>query len=126
MAEINPEISYIGDRHDLNQGRGDQGHLVTWANLGAGDIGKPVGMVGSARRTVQVVGTFVAGDKLEIQGSVDGVNYGILTDGYGNELKFNASGVSNVGELTTLIRPAVVAGAPTATVTMLLRKEVRT
>lgn len=119
MATINFAIEEI-------ETRGDHGHIVTWTPLGSGDDGAPLSMVGSARRTVQVFGTFAAGSKLEIEGSNDGTNFALLSDDHGNELKFNAAGISTVAELTRHIRPRVTAGAPTLTVVMLVRKEVRT
>lgn len=102
--------------------RGDQGHIVIWGPLGAGDDGAAISFVGSTRRTVQVVGTFAANATLLIEGSNDGTNFSVLSDPHGNQLEFRSSGISTVGDLTRYIRPRTSAGDPQATVTMLLRK----
>jgi hypothetical protein len=114
MATINFSVFEI-------QTRGDRAHLITWASLGNNDVGQALGMVGSTKRTVQLVGTFAGGSKVTIEGSNDGVNYSFLTDEHGNKLEFKGNGISTVSELTAWIRPAAT-GDPAATVTMLLRK----
>lgn len=114
MAVITPTITEI-------QTRGDRGHIAVWGPLGLSDVGLALGMVGSTKRTVQLVGTFAAGAKVLIEGSNDGVNYSFLTDEHGNKLEFKADGISTVSELTVHIRPRAT-GNPAATVTLLLRK----
>lgn len=102
--------------------RGDHGHIVIWGPLAAGDEGRAISMIGSARRTVQVIGAFGGGSKLAMEGSNDATNFSTLTDEHGNPLVFNQPGISTVSELTLWIRPRVSAGNPGATVKMLMRK----
>lgn len=118
MAVIEPGISEITTR-------GDHGHIITWGPMTTGDSGLQISMIGSARRTVQVIGTFSGPDRLSIEGSNNGTDYATLTDEHGNRLDFKGAGVSTVSELTRFIRPRVTAGSPTATVVMLVRKEAR-
>jgi len=119
MANITPTVEEIVTR-------GDDGHIITWGPMTAGDTGLPISMIGSARRTIQVVGSFAGIDRLLIEGSIDSQNYSPLTDNHGNKLEFKGAGLSSISDLTRLIRPRVSAGAPTAVkVTLLVRKEFR-
>jgi len=115
-------MSVISPTFEEIMTRGDHGHMVTWGPFGAGDVGEAISMIGSARRTIQVVGTFAMGSKLAIEGSNDESNYSTLTDQHGNKLNFSGSGISSVSELTLFIRPRATAGNPAATVKMLMRK----
>lgn len=102
--------------------RGDFGHIVTWGPLGAGDEGAPISMIGSSRRTLQVIGSFAGGSKVTIEGSNNGTDWAPLSDIHGNRLVFAGVGISTVADLTLWIRPRVSTGNPGATVIMLMRK----
>jgi hypothetical protein len=79
-------------------------------------------MIGSGRRTVQVVGPLALGAKVAIEGSNDGINYEPLRDVHGNQLNFNRSGISTIQDLSLYIRPRATVGDPDATIYMLIRK----
>src|SRR3990172_10454368 len=113
MADITPTIEEIVTR-------GDDGHIITWGPMTAGDVGLPIAMMGSARRTVQIVGTFSGMDRVLIEGSIDSQNYSPLTDNHGNRLEFKGAGLSSISDLTRLIRPRVSAGSPTGVLVSLL------
>lgn len=104
--------------------RGDDCHVMTWANLtAANDTGEAIEMPGSVNRSVQMSGTFGAGGKVVLEGSNNGNEWIVLTDGNGNVLRFTGPGLSNVGELTRYIRPRREAGASVdVTVDLLMRR----
>jgi hypothetical protein len=102
--------------------RGDHGHLIVWGPLGTGDDGDPISMIGSGRRTVQIVGAFGGGSRMVIEGSNDGATYALLRDVHGNQLTFNSPGISTIQDLTRYLRPRASVGNPAATVHLLVRK----
>ena len=97
---------------------------ITWSNMQNGDSGEPFVIASYADRSVQVVGTFGASGSVAIRGSNDGVNYNSLTDPQGNDIAFNSSKIEAVTELVQSIRPEVVSGdgSTSVTVVMLVRK----
>ena len=105
--------------------RGDHGHIITWADLLAGDTGQILEMIGSNRRTVQVTGNFANGGKVVIEGSNDKVNWSTLSDIHGNALSFNNTGISTLADLTAFTRPRGVSGTVARKVSMLIRKDLR-
>jgi hypothetical protein len=115
MAVVDPTFSEIVSR-------GDHGHVVSWGTLGTSDVGAAIEMIGSARRTVQVIGSLSPSNKVVIEGSNNGVDYATLSDIHGNALEFRGVGISTVADLTRWIRPRVLSGSPAATVVMLMRK----
>ena len=92
-----------------------------------GDDGQPIELANFADRSVQVVGTFGAGGKVRIEGSLDGANYAPLTDPQGNDLDLTTAKLEAVSEVVRWIRPRVIAGDGTTllTVTMLLKGAAR-
>jgi hypothetical protein len=102
--------------------RGDYGHILTWGPLATGDEGTPVSMIGSSRRTIQVIGAFGGGSRLTVEGSNNKVDWSPVTDVHGNQLVFSGPGISTVADLTLWIRPRASTGNPAATVIMLMRK----
>ena len=85
--------------------------LVTWAGLTtAAPTGTAIERAASTDRTVQVVGNFGTGGAVRMEGSNDGVNYLVLTDGQGNALLFTAEAIEAIAEATRFIRPRVSAG----------------
>lgn len=121
MAEIDQTIVEINDR-------GDHGHLISWESMANGDDGRPLKMIGSARRSVQVTGTWGTGGRLVIEGSNDGSNYHTLRDIFGNNLNFRSpGGLAEIGVLPRLLRPRVTVGDGTTSldVSLLVRKETR-
>lgn len=117
MATIGFDISEL-------QTYGDHGHVISWGTLGNGDDGTPLRMVGSADRSVQVVGTFGTGGTVKIEGSNDGTNYAVLHDPGLNEISVTAAGIHAVLEISAYIRPRVSAGDVNTAldVTLLVRR----
>lgn len=112
---------------DEIQKRGDDGHIITWSDMGIGDVGLPLEMTGSSKRSIQVTGTFSGNGRGDIEGSNDGTNYDILRDIHGNNLKFKASGIAQIGVLPRYLRPRIDGGdgGTSLTFSMLVRKETR-
>ena len=118
-------VSSTTAKHGGDQGtRGLGAYLVTWAALPNGDTGTPFEDVTAADRTVQVTGTFGIGGSVNLEGSLDGTNYKVLTDPQGNALTFTAAGIEAVTEITKYIRPNVTAGdgSTSLTITVMLRR----
>lgn len=85
--------------------------LITWASLTtAAPTGDSIERAASTDRSVQVTGNFGTGGVVRMEGSNDGVNYIILTDGQGNAIQFTAEGIEAIIEATRYIRPRVSAG----------------
>lgn len=101
--------------------------VATWENLQNGDDGQPIELANFADRSVQVVGTFGSGGKVRIEGSLNGNDYAPLTDPQGNDLDLTAAKIEAVSEVVRWIRPRVIAGDGTTslTVTMLLKGAAR-
>lgn len=75
------------------------------SDAGAAELIPPIG-----DRTVQVSGTFGVGGSVRLLGSLDGVEYAVLTDPQGNPLAFVQGKLESVMELVPYIRPQVTAG----------------
>ena len=101
--------------------------VATWPNMQNGDDGQPIELANFADRSVQVTGTFGAGGKVRIEGSLDGASYAPLTDPQGNDLDLTTAKLEAVSEVVRWIRPRVIAGDGTTslTVTMLLKGAAR-
>ena len=97
--------------------------VATWAGMQNGDDGQPIELANFADRSVQVVGTFGAGGKVRIEGSLNGTDYAPLTDPQGNDLDITTAKIEAITEVARWIRPRVIAGDGTTslTVTMLLK-----
>lgn len=81
-----------------------------WPGLALGDEGavelcSPVG-----DRTVQVSGTFGVGGNVRILGSLDNVNFSVLTDPQGNPLDFAQGKIEAIMELVPYIKPQITGG----------------
>lgn len=83
--------------------------LREWT-LANGDDGQPVLCTPVGDRTVQVSGTFGVGGSVQIQGSLDNINFFPLTDPQGNTLAFTSGKLETIMELAVYIRPVVTAG----------------
>jgi hypothetical protein len=105
--------------------KGDHVVVFTWEPISAGDEGAPVEMPGSYDRTVQVTGTFAGPDRVQLQGSLNGTDYNVLTDRHGATISFRAPGLTSVEETVAYMKPKVTAGAPTAVVMLLVRRPSR-
>lgn len=94
--------------------------IVEWTGLLNTDDGQPIELVQFSDRSIQVTGTFGAGGNLRIQGSLDGVNWAVLTDPQGNDLNITTAKIEAVAEMTTWIRPLVTAGDVSTNLTVRL------
>lgn len=83
--------------------------LFTWANLQAGDQGKPVEFSEFADRSVQFSGVF-GGGSASLEGSNDGENWHVLTDTAGAPITKTQGAISAVTEMTRFVRPSVSGG----------------
>lgn len=97
--------------------------IVQWPAMQNGDEGRPFELANFADRTVQVSGDFGVGGNVKIEGSIDGVNYAVLTDPQGNDLNILSGKIESVTELVRYIRPVVTAGdgSTLLNITMLAR-----
>lgn len=71
-------------------------------------------LVGNADRSIQMVGAAGAGGfnscTVQVQGSNDGTNFVVLTDGLGNNLQFTAAGIKQIAEVTRYLKVIVTSG----------------
>lgn len=94
--------------------------LVTWTPLQNGDDGDAIPFSQYADKSVQVTGIFGAGGSVAFEGSNDGVNWSPLTDAQGNDLNFTTAKIEQVVEITYRVRPRVVSGDGTTSVSVTL------
>src|SRR6266576_4722962 len=112
MAIIIPTLTPLSSPGDV------RGYSVSWVVMHNGDVGQPIDMLGFADRSIQVEGTCGAGGNLEIQGSNDGVNVRVLHDPLGNPLDVTSASIRHIMEITSVMRPAVIAGDGTTSFTV--------
>lgn len=99
--------------------------VATWPSMAQGDSGDPLPFSQYADKSVQVAGTF-GGATLRVEGSNDGTNWATLTDPQGNDLLITSAKIEMVTEATLWVRPVVVSGDGTTSLTVsMLCKEVR-
>jgi hypothetical protein len=109
-------MATIASTKALNE-RGRATTIVhSWAALANGDDGAPIQLPFLSDRSVQVSGTFGVGGNVRIEGSLDGVNYAVLTDPQGNNLDLSSAKIESVMEVVQFIRPRVTAGDGTTSV----------
>lgn len=98
--------------------------LVAWAAMQNGDVGDAIPFAQYTDKSVQMAGTFGGGGIVTIEGSNDGDNWSTLTDPQGNDLNFATSKIEMVTEATMFVRPRVVSGDVTTSlsVTLLARE----
>jgi hypothetical protein len=90
-------------------------HVVQWIGLLQGDEGEPTIMPASVDRSIQFAGTF-GGATVVCEGSNDGITYATLNDPLGQPISLTAAGIMQVLELSLYIRPRVVGGDGTTSV----------
>jgi hypothetical protein len=99
--------------------------VSTWPSMAQGDDGAPLSFSQYSDKSVQVFGIF-GGASVSIQGSNDGSNWATLTDPQGNDLLITSAKIEMVTEATAFIRPLIVAGDGTTSLTVcMLCKEAR-
>lgn len=95
--------------------------IATWASMANSDVGEPIPLSQYSDRSVQVAGV-LAGGSVTMEGSLNGVDYSVLTDPQGNNLVLTTQKIEMVTELVRFLRPVVSSGAgTTVSVTLLLR-----
>lgn len=96
--------------------------MVTWPALtfSGTDVGAAVELMPFSDRSVQVVGTLGVGGSVRIEGSLDGTNYGVLTDPQGNALDIASLKVETIMELVRYIRPRITAGDGTTSLSVFI------
>jgi hypothetical protein len=92
--------------------------VYTWPAMIVTDVGAGVGSPGSGDRTVQVVGTFGVGTTVDIEGTIDMINWHVLRDPAGTLLRFSGAGLKTILENVLALRPNVSAGDGTENVTV--------
>lgn len=110
MATINPKV----DNYFL------ENEVYTWPLLANGDAGAPAGYTGAGDRTVQVTGVFGTSGNLDIEGSLDGINWFVLNDPLGVALHFTVAGIKLIAEQVIQVRPRATAGDATTALTVIL------
>jgi hypothetical protein len=90
---------------------------ITWPGLTAGQVGQPFPRGTFVDRSMQVEGTFGAGGSVVIEGSNDGANFHTLHDPFSNLLSLAASGIPQITEICAFIRPRVVGGDGSTSIT---------
>jgi hypothetical protein len=100
--------------------------VATWPSLAQGDDGDALPFAQYSDKSVQVAGTF-GGATLRVEGSNNGGStWATLTDPQGNDLLITSAKIEMVTEATVLVRPIVVGGDGTTSLTVsMLCKEVR-
>lgn len=88
----------------------DTSKLVLWSGLSVGDVGDPVQLNMFRDRYVQVTGVFGLAGGVDIEGSLDGVNWFVLNRDQSAALSFTSSGLAHMLENPIFIRPEVTGG----------------
>lgn len=100
---------------------------TTWTPLLTTDVGSAESPGRLADKSVQILGTVGAGGSVNIQGSNDGTNWVSLTASStaapGVSLATAAPGIYQIIENTLFIRPLVVSGDGTTSLTVILTCE---
>lgn len=83
--------------------------IRTWEGILSGDTctGDLIPPLGD--RSVQVIGTFSTAT-IAIHGSLNGVDYSVLTDPQGNALSFTATKIEQIMELVPYLKPVITSG----------------
>lgn len=81
-----------------------------WSGLQLGDDGNVQLCPAIGDRAVQVSGTFGVGGNVRILGSLDNINFNVLTDPQGNPLDFAQGKIETIMELVPYIKPQVTGG----------------
>jgi hypothetical protein len=99
--------------------------VASWTPLAQGDSGQALPHSQYSDKSVQVFGTF-GGASVAVEGSNNGTVWATLTDPQGNDLLITAAKIEMVTEATAFIRPRVVGGDGSTSLTVaMLCKEAR-
>lgn len=91
-----------------------------WTPMLTTDVGTPETCGRLSDRSVQVIGTLGAGGSVNIQGSNDGSTWATLNDPASVPLATMGVGIKEILENTQFVRPVVVGGDGTTSITVIL------
>lgn len=94
--------------------------FITWTGLLNGDQGAAMELAAYSDQSVQVFGTFGVSGKCTMQGSNNGTNWSTLSDPQGVVLELTTATVKAVVELVRYVRPNIVAGDGTTSLTVVM------
>lgn len=81
-----------------------------WSSLADDEAGDAASLSKWPTKSVQVSGTFGASGSISIEGSNDGTEWTVLTDGLGEDLTFTTAGLKEIYQNTQFVRPHVTVG----------------
>lgn len=93
---------------------------TTWTPLLTTDTGSAESCGRLSDRSIQVIGTLGAGGSINVQGSNDGTTWATLSDPAGVALATMGVGIEEILENTLFVRPVVVGGDGTTSITVIL------
>lgn len=93
--------------------------IISWIGLGKDEDGKQVDISAALFKTVQFNGNY-GGASVQLEGSIDGTNFHVLTDPQGNALRKSNNAIEYVMENVRWIRPAVQGGNSDTKIDVLL------
>jgi hypothetical protein len=99
---------------------GKPSYVVKWAGLSYSDVGSSLPSLQYSGSSVQVTGTFGEGGSVVLEGSNDGETFFPIADNTGSVLHFNKSGLKGVGDVVAYVRPKVLGGDSTTSITVTL------
>jgi hypothetical protein len=109
--------------HTKNSTQTNVAFVARWDGLLAGDDGDALHVTQYTDKGLQVSGTF-GGASLRFEGSNNGTDWATLSDPQGNDLLLTSAKIEMVTEATVYVRPVVVGGDGTTSLTVnLLVKE---
>jgi hypothetical protein len=118
MATVTPTSTGVKPVNSASAGDGDYA-IITWVLTSANSDGAAVQYPDYADRTVQFTGTFGTAT-VQLEGSLDGTNWTVLTDPQGNAITKTATSIEAVSEAVPFIRANLSTPGAGATITALL------
>jgi hypothetical protein len=105
-------------------GNGKPFHIVEWKELSTNDLGSNLQSLQYNQISVQVSGVFGESCSIVIEGSNDGINFSTLNDSFGNAVHFTKVGLKSIGDVVSYLRPKVIGGDSTTSITVTLAAKV--
>lgn len=93
---------------------------IKWENLKNTDEGNIEQVIQFDKLSVQVFGIFGESSSIILEGSNDRENFYTLTDSSGSSLYFTKAGLKSVNETVVCIRPKVINGDDSTSLTLLI------
>lgn len=114
MAEIPHDTIYQPDKTV----GGNDTLLVIWRNMAQGDVGQTAQLPSWADCSFQAVGVFGAAGAAAINGSNDGVSFGLLNDPFGVPLSLGDVKPRQATERCEHVRPQITGGDVTTSISV--------